>query len=53
MVKEKKNGPIEEKDLFNIFMDGGSSQFESQLLKSKKKLLNAKVFLKIILERQK
>ena len=46
MVKEiiKTNGSEEmEADLYEIFMDNGTSQLEKQLLKSKRKLLNAKV----------
>lgn len=43
MVKEKKEESVEEKDLFDIFMDNGASQLQNQLLKSKRKLLNAKV----------
>ncbi len=43
MVKEMKNDSIQDKDLFNIFTDMGGNQFEQQLLKSKRKLLNARV----------
>jgi hypothetical protein len=47
MVKEFKNNgqevEPEQKDLLEIFMDEGSGQLEDKLLKSKKKLLNAKV----------
>lgn len=44
MVKEifKGSGEIEA-DLLDIFMDNGTNQFEQKLLKSKRKLLNAKV----------
>jgi hypothetical protein len=46
MVKEivKASGEIEA-DLLDIFMDNGNNQFEQKLLKSKRKLLNAKVNL--------
>jgi hypothetical protein len=45
MVKENKIGSPKqaEADLFDIFMDNGTTQLEEQFLKSKKKLLNAKV----------
>jgi hypothetical protein len=47
MVKEINNGSeVTEADLFNIFMDNSGNQLQNQLLKSKKKLLNAKVELK-------
>lgn len=39
----KISNEVEEKDLFDIFTDGGSGQLATQLLKSKRKLLNAKV----------
>jgi hypothetical protein len=50
MVKEivKGSGEIEA-DLLEIFMDNGTNQFEQKLLKSKRKLLNAKVISKISL----
>jgi len=44
MVKEMQNETaLEQKDLFEIFMDNGTGPLEKQLLKSKRKLLNAKV----------
>jgi hypothetical protein len=47
MVKEMNNGSeVTEADLFNIFMDNSGNQLQNQLLKSKKKLLNAKVEIK-------
>jgi hypothetical protein len=49
MVKEMINGSSEiEADLFDIFTDNGTGQLEQQLLKSKRKLLNAKVSQNII-----
>jgi hypothetical protein len=44
MMKENGSDKEIEGDLFDILMDNGSSQLEEQFLKSKKKLLNAKVF---------
>lgn len=50
MVKEIVKGSEEiEADLLEIFMDNGTNQFEQKLLKSKRKLLNAKVISKISL----
>jgi len=43
MVDQHQNGSVEEKDLFKIFANFSNSQFEQQLLKSKRKLLNARV----------
>lgn len=44
MVKDKAfETDGENTDLLEIFMDNGSNQLEQRLLKSKRKLLNAKV----------
>lgn len=53
MVKEMKNGLENESDLFKIFTDNSGSQLQQQLLKSKKKLLNAKVNIILIKAREK
>lgn len=44
MVKTQKNGSIETNDLFEIFMDNDATQLENQLLQSKRKFINAKVY---------
>ena len=51
----KKNGSENEieGDLFDILIDNGSSQLEEQFLKSKKKLLNAKVIIFLIFREEK
>lgn len=46
IAKVEKNDHSEEEDLFDIFMGNNKNQFESDIIKSRRLFLNAKVFKK-------
>jgi len=47
ITKVEKEDHSDEEDIFNIFMGNNTNQFESDIIKSRRLFLNAKVIIKI------